>query len=204
MSCEPAWTFAIDGHKFTVIEADGVNTLPLVVDSLTIYTGQRYSLILNADQDIGNYWMRASPNLGDQGFLGGINSAILHYIGSSNANPTSMPAISLSPLLESHLHALENPGALGLPFKGGADVVLDFNFTVDLTIPQFFVNGASFVPPTVPVLLQILSGAHTATDLLPAGNVYLLPKNKVIEVTLHGMTLAGPVRVLCKNLCLLC
>ena len=39
MACEPAYNFTIDGHKFTVIEADGVETKPLGVDSVQIFSG---------------------------------------------------------------------------------------------------------------------------------------------------------------------
>ena len=38
-SCEPNYIFSIDGHNMTVIEADGVETEPLVVDSIQIYAG---------------------------------------------------------------------------------------------------------------------------------------------------------------------
>lgn len=39
----------------TIIEADGIETEPLVVDSLTIYAAQRYSVVVNADQPVDNY-----------------------------------------------------------------------------------------------------------------------------------------------------
>lgn len=39
----------------TIIEADGVETQPLTVDSLTIFAAQRYSIIVNADQAVDNY-----------------------------------------------------------------------------------------------------------------------------------------------------
>ena len=48
---------------------------------------------------------------------------------------------------------------------------------------NFFINNASFVPPTVPVLLQIMSGASTAQDLLPSGSIYSLPSNSTIELS---------------------
>ena len=57
---------------------------------------------------------------------------------------------------------------------------------------QFQINGATFVPPTVPVLLQILSGAQSAQDLLPAGSVYSLPSNSVIELSLPAGAAGGP------------
>lgn len=41
----------------TVIEADGVETQPVPVDQLTIYAGQRYSVVVTANQPIGNYCM---------------------------------------------------------------------------------------------------------------------------------------------------
>lgn len=45
---EPNFVFSIDGHTMTVIEADGVSTQPLMVDSLQIFAGQRYSVVLDA------------------------------------------------------------------------------------------------------------------------------------------------------------
>lgn len=45
-SCDPSYNFAIDNHTMTIIEADGQNTQPLVVDSLQIYAAQRYSFVV--------------------------------------------------------------------------------------------------------------------------------------------------------------
>lgn len=39
----------------TVIEADGVETDPVDVDELVIYAGQRYSVVVEANQTVGNY-----------------------------------------------------------------------------------------------------------------------------------------------------
>ena len=41
ISCEPAFNFSIDGHQFTIIEVDGVNNQPLVVDSIQIFAGKQ-------------------------------------------------------------------------------------------------------------------------------------------------------------------
>ncbi len=55
------------------------------------------------------------------------------------------------------------------------------------------INEATFNPPTVPVLLQILSGAQYAQELLPAGSVYGLPMNASIELTIPpGAAPDGP------------
>lgn len=39
----------------TIIEVDGVETKPHTVDSLIIFAAQRYSVIVKANQPIGNY-----------------------------------------------------------------------------------------------------------------------------------------------------
>ena len=39
MAMEANFNVSVDGHSFTVIEADGINTEPLAVDSLQIFAG---------------------------------------------------------------------------------------------------------------------------------------------------------------------
>jgi iron transport multicopper oxidase len=93
---------------------------------------------------------------------------------------------------ESNLHALGSTSVPGNHTLGEADVnlFLDIDFIPPNTLT---VNGAKFVPPTAPVLLQILSGTKTAQDLLPPGSVYVLPRNAVIEVTIPGGSGGAPV-----------
>jgi len=198
MSCEPSFNFAIDNHMMTVIEADGQYTQPLVVDNIQIFPGQRYSVIVTANQPVGNYWLRANPDARAQpGFDNLRNLAILRYSGAPNANPTVNPAAPTTankPLNEYDLHSLLNPSAPGLPFQGGADVAYNFAIGVDPQTNHFTMNGVPFIPPTAPVLLQVLSGTQNAQDLLPKGSVYPLPRNKVIEITIPGSSpqIGGP------------
>ncbi|KAF9477937.1 laccase [Pholiota conissans] len=191
ISCDPNFTFSIDGHSFTIIEVDGVNTQPLVVDSIQIFAGQRYSFVLNTNQTVDNYWIRALPNVGTQGFDGGVNSAILRYYGADDVDPTTTSTAS-NLLLETSLHPLTNAAAPGVASPGAADVNLNMNIQFSFTDLDFTVNGATFIPPTVPVLLQIMSGAMTATDLLPSGSVYVLPPNKIIEISMPGGSVGSP------------
>ncbi|KAJ1536426.1 laccase, multicopper oxidase, benzenediol:oxygen oxidorectuctase, partial [Cladochytrium tenue] len=51
--------FWVDGHKLTVVSADFVAVDPYEVDFLDIALGQRYMVVLEADQDPDNYWIRA-------------------------------------------------------------------------------------------------------------------------------------------------
>ncbi|KAF7318712.1 Laccase A [Mycena chlorophos] len=190
MSCDPNFIFTIDGHNFTVIEADGVNTQPLTVDSIQIYAAQRYSLVLNADQAVDNYWIRTVANGGTAGFDNGINSAILRYVGANAVDPVTTASTSTNPFVETNLHPLTAMPVPGLPVQGGADVNL--NLAISFSNGEFAINGASYIPPTVPVLLQILSGAHTAAELLPSGSVYTLPLNSSVEISIPGGTAGAP------------
>ncbi|KAF8272429.1 laccase [Lactarius quietus] len=192
ISCDPNFTFSIDNHTMTVIEADGQNTEPLIVDSIQIFAGQRYSFVLTANQDVGNYWTRALPP--NQNYDNLTNLAILRYEGAADANPTPDPTTdiptSTSPLVEANLHALVPTPVPGLPTPGGADI--NINLNISFNSGAFAVNGASFKSPSVPVLLQILSGTTNASDLLPSGSIYGLDANKSVELTIPAFALGGP------------
>ena len=41
ISCDPSFLFSIDNHTMTVIEVDGTNSQPLLIDSLEIFAGAR-------------------------------------------------------------------------------------------------------------------------------------------------------------------
>jgi FtsP/CotA-like multicopper oxidase with cupredoxin domain len=41
ISCEPSFIFSIDNHTMAVIEVDGTNSQPLLIDSLRIFAGAR-------------------------------------------------------------------------------------------------------------------------------------------------------------------
>jgi iron transport multicopper oxidase len=65
----------------TVIEADGIEHQPTVVDSLNIFVGQRYSVIVEANAPIGNYWFRAVP--GPAVVNSTLNSNLFFILGST-------------------------------------------------------------------------------------------------------------------------
>ncbi len=197
ISCDPNFIFSIDGHNLTLIETDGENISPITVNAVDVFAGQRYSAVLEATQPVGNYWVRAQPNINQfTDFANGVNSAILRYEGAEMAEPTTSSPPDLVPVSEAALHPLEAPGAPGRPFPGGADVVLNMEVGFDPVTQLFSINNNSFFPPTVPVLLQILSGTQRAQDLLPTGSVFGLPLNRSVEINLFGGSAPGsPVSV---------
>jgi FtsP/CotA-like multicopper oxidase with cupredoxin domain len=201
-SCDPWFNFTIDGHPMTVIETDGIETEPLVVDSLAVFAGQRYSVVVTANQTVGNYWIRALSNHPNQTFEGGQSSAILRYAGAAEEDPTTEHGPYVLPYNEGNVHPLISPGAPGVPEPGKADV--NINLVPGFSQGRYTINGVTYSDPPLPVLLQILSGARHPSQLLPNGSVYELPNGKVIEISIPatelspGGAIGGPVS-LCSN-----
>ena len=58
---------SVDAHRLLIISTDGVDTEPLLVDSVILHLGERYDAVLVPREDdeafqqgMGNYWIRAS------------------------------------------------------------------------------------------------------------------------------------------------
>lgn len=51
--------FRIEGHRFRVIEMDGILCFPTWTDRLEINSGQRYSIMVNMDKHPENYWIQS-------------------------------------------------------------------------------------------------------------------------------------------------
>jgi iron transport multicopper oxidase len=174
----------------TIIEVEGTNVQPLDVDEIQIFAGQRYSFVLNANQPVNNYWIRALPNRANDTTDNGVNSAILRYAGAYISDPTTQNTSGKLPLVETNLHPLVPTPVPGRHSPGDADQNILLNVTFDF--PTFFVNNVTFQDPSVPILLQILSGAKKAQDLVPAGSIYGLNRGDVVELTIPAGAAGGP------------
>ncbi|CAG9986617.1 unnamed protein product [Clonostachys byssicola] len=127
---DSGFSFSIDGHKLKVIAMDYVPIKPYITDSVAIGSGQRYDIIVEADQNIGNYWMRAiyqtcagQDNKNKNNIRG-----IVRYEGAEEADPTTTnlpnvvtrcddePAESLVPQVPMDVGASEKEQSLLLGF----------------------------------------------------------------------------------------
>ncbi|KAF2445480.1 multicopper oxidase [Karstenula rhodostoma CBS 690.94] len=91
------YKFAIDGHSFQVIAMDFVPIVPYTTTYLDIGMGQRYDIVVNADQETADYWMRAVPQSSCSSNSNGADiRAIVRYSASSTADPTSTADANLS------------------------------------------------------------------------------------------------------------
>ncbi|KAL4218091.1 hypothetical protein ACF0H5_022827 [Mactra antiquata] len=82
------YRLSIDNHKFQVVAMDGNDIEPVTTDYVMLHSGERADLILEANQTIGNYWIRVETlktSGGQPAF------AILRYEDANEVEPTSEP-----------------------------------------------------------------------------------------------------------------
>ncbi|THU81230.1 laccase [Dendrothele bispora CBS 962.96] len=200
ISAYALFTFSIDQHKLTVIEADGISHEPLPVDGFEILVAQRYSVVLEANQPVGNYWISGpmtmqhssdNKNLDTQNVF-----AVLHYVGAPDADPPSKPKGGVKLLDESNLVPLVNPEAPG--GSGPADRVLDLNFHRDANTGEleasanfigfcWTINDIKYESPDLPTLLNIMVNNFTnENQFTPSEHTFVLKRDEIVEVHIHG------------------
>ena len=81
-----AYQFSIDGHMLKVIASDGHFIEPIDVHYVIIHTGERYDVIVTANQLSNNYWIRAETLETGQNHLA---EAILHYDSAPDVQDTT-------------------------------------------------------------------------------------------------------------------
>ena len=96
-SVDTMYKIQIDNHTMTVIQNDFVPIQPFETTELFIAIGQRYDIILDANQVLGNYWLRAIA----QNSCSNNNSpdnirAIIRYAGQSAASMVATPTLTTS------------------------------------------------------------------------------------------------------------
>lgn len=88
-SVDNAIRVSIDSHTMQIVTSDFVPVKPLSVTSVVLAIGQRYDVIVTANQAVGNYWIRANVELACASANSGAGLAILSYAGAAIANPTT-------------------------------------------------------------------------------------------------------------------
>lgn len=81
---------SIDNHTMLAISSDGSDIVPVEVESLVSYAGERWDFILKANATADNYWMRFRGLMDcDERFTSAHTVAVLHYSHSSDDLPTA-------------------------------------------------------------------------------------------------------------------
>ncbi|KAI1825126.1 multicopper oxidase [Xylaria intraflava] len=108
-----SFAFSIDGHNMTVIANDLVPIEPFSVESLVIGIGQRYDVIVEANQLAQDYWIRTVPATACDGFSTenppDNRTGILRYDAQSTALPTTARQENLDDTCQDVSPTLLNP-----------------------------------------------------------------------------------------------
>ncbi|KAJ5898494.1 hypothetical protein N7504_008782 [Penicillium tannophilum] len=90
-ACDTHFKFMIDNHTMTVIANDLVPITPYKTNVLNIAMGQRYDVIVTADQAsvAENFWLRAIPQSACSENLSPQNIKGIVYYGDSPSTPTT-------------------------------------------------------------------------------------------------------------------
>lgn len=97
-SVDNSFVVSLVGHNFTVVTTDLVPITPVVRSSLFLGVGQRYDVIVEANQPVDNYWLNATletaNNCGHS--KNPYPAAIFQYEGAS---PTALPTRRGTPVV---------------------------------------------------------------------------------------------------------
>ncbi|KAI6845513.1 laccase-like multicopper oxidase [Hortaea werneckii] len=160
---------SIDNHKLTVIASDFVPIKPYVTDSVSIGIGQRHDVVFHANQDAGNYWIRADiGNCGRNVNAGNIRS-IVRYDGASTSDPTtSGVSKDLACRDEAVRPYVDNEVPRDQFSRAVRRLSTDFNAdTSDGRLVQWLINGSDIrVDWEKPTLQYVLDGNSAFPDEL--------------------------------------
>ncbi|KAH9317286.1 hypothetical protein KI387_019055, partial [Taxus chinensis] len=81
--------FRIQAHRLLLVETEGSYAAQTFYDSLDIHVGQSFSVLVTADQPVGDYYIVASPRFAKSPIAG---VAVLHYDSSTTPASGALPA----------------------------------------------------------------------------------------------------------------
>ncbi|KIW01054.1 uncharacterized protein PV09_07568 [Verruconis gallopava] len=162
---------AIDNHQMQVVAADFVPIEPFTTETLTIAVGQRYDVIIDANQAVGAYWFRVATGGGQcdgpnvKASLNDTQGAIVEYAGYTGGNPTTK-SYALPTGCTDQQSPLIPYLKTNIPAPASQPTTLDL--TLDTTAGVFWkVNGEAIdILWTTPTLSYIENGTYT----LPAND----------------------------------
>jgi len=177
-SVDNSFTVSLVGHSFTVVHTDLVAVQPIVKNQLFLGVGQRYDVIIEANQQVDNYWFNVTMEANN--FCGRSNNkfpaAIFHYDGASNGLPTNKG----SPI------TAKCDGETGfVPIVPRTLTASDFQvnkeFRVDLEQPNFDFRGQVFRWEINDIDIDI-EWDHPILERIHEKNTTWPSKNNIFEI----------------------
>ena len=203
---EVIFRFAIDNHKMTVVAMDFVPIQPFEAKTLLIAIGQRFDVIVEADQPVADYWARAVPMLScfALNLMPHNVRAIVRYSSSSTATPNALTSIPWVMLDTCKDEDLENLVPYIPHVVGPSAVTKDFNALLlpspnDSYALRWEVgNPAPYKPPkNNPIIKQMFDTPLTtiSDEYNPVDLSYLPGTNWVYIVIESFLPLPHPIHL---------
>lgn len=207
-AADTVWRVAVDFHKMKVIQSDFVPIHPYTADYIDIAIGQRYDVIIDADQDVGSYWLRAivqincgetNDNTPEQNLTGFISykgykglpakSAPLPPANQDCHDETQLVPYVPIKVPQTHFGSSDK-SVVSMNVSGPVSDVNDLGDTVT----RWRIHGGSIdVDWTNPTLLQLKNNKRTKPSnpifLDKAGYTYWIIENEFVAnhpIHLHG------------------
>ncbi|XP_077252675.1 monocopper oxidase-like protein SKU5 [Tasmannia lanceolata] len=84
--------FRIQNHQMVLVETEGSYPNQITLDSLDVHVGQSYSVLVTANQSVGDYYMVASPTqVNSSSSPRTLGVGVLHYAGSTTPPNGPLP-----------------------------------------------------------------------------------------------------------------
>ena len=190
-----SFNFTIAGHAMSLIESDGIDLNPSsLITNLYVNVGQRYSVIVVADQAPATYTVSGYMSINTQTtstsknqYSTGSNSlvtALVQYtstgtIGSNTAHPTAY-----------YYEGLTVPLVSKVPAQATRNVTFAFQFLVNSTDHNVYsminLNGAataySYASPSVPTLYDVYYNQKNASTLPASSLVAEIESGDVVDL----------------------
>ncbi|XP_057812947.2 L-ascorbate oxidase [Cryptomeria japonica] len=173
-----ALNFVIQGHKMTVVEADGHYVEPFEADNLDVYSGEAYSVLITANQDTSqNYW--AGVNVRGRQPKTPTGLAILNYLPNPSTKLPTAPSPT-SPLWNDYAYskalakkfvALKGHEELP-PLQSHRRLILLNTQNKINGFTKWAINNISLVPPPTPYLAAMKYKIKGAYETTPPADVY--------------------------------
>lgn len=178
--------FSIDGHNLTVISSDFVPVVPFTTSSISLgigkaptccaydsglmIQGQRYDVVVNADQDIDVFWIRSDPDgsCSNNGNGGNIKAILAYNMAPGRAEPTSTRHGDIPDACEDM--AVTPTVANTVPSNRFADAVQGLEMSVNITqqngpLIHWYINGSAMaIDWSYPTMQYVLDGNTSWPD----------------------------------------
>ncbi|KAK9722271.1 hypothetical protein K7432_002807 [Basidiobolus ranarum] len=162
--------FKIGGHKMTVIEVDGSYVKPFQTDHIEVNAGQRFSVLVHANQRPGTYYMKSEPGYewkapADQ--ADGV--AILQYKEAGKPNTKETPNQMSLPTVPPQQFLWETDKFVKLPYR--TEAVPEFPYKYDrefIMTPTVVLlgQGSGLVGVATKMVINNVTYEHPRTPLL--------------------------------------